>query len=334
MNKFATVIMATAAATLLAVGCSKSDSSKIRVGFAQTGAESDWRKASTVSIKNEAEKRDNIELDFCDAQQKIDNQISAISTFISKGVDVISFSPIETEGFEPVLKEAKAAGIPVVLFDRGATVSDPDLYKCLVGSDFVEEGRRAARWLLAKVGENANVVELRGNVGSAPAIERNKGFMEVIKDHPGIKILKSQSGDFDRAKGKEIMESFLKSPEADQIQVLFAHNYDMAIGAIQAIEDAGKEPGKDIIIISVDGVKTMFQAILDGKANCTVECNPLIGPTLFDVIEKVKKGETVPRYIPSDEGVFDSFGGIEVGTDKESVKTTKITKEIVESRIY
>ena len=310
MNKFATVIMAAAAATLLVNGCSKSDSSKIKVGFSQVGAESDWRKASTESIKGEAAKRANIELTFSDAQQKQENQIKAIRNFITKGVDVISFSPVVATGFEDVLKEAKDAEIPVVLFDRAVDVSEDGLYVSFIGSDFVEEGRRAGRWVVENVGENANVAELVGTVGSAPAIDRKKGFEEIIK---------SQSGDFTRAKGKEVMESFLKSPEADQIQVLFAHNDDMALGAIQAIEEAGKKPGKDIIIISIDGVKSMFEAILAGKANCTVECNPLIGAQLFDVIEKIHAGESVPSYIPSQEGVYD---------------TKNITKEVVDGRIY
>ena len=334
MNKFATVIMAAAAATLLVTGCSKSDSSKIKVGFSQVGAESDWRKASTDSIKGEAAKRANIELTFSDAQQKQENQIKAIRNFISKGVDVISFSPVVATGFEDVLKEAKEAEIPVVLFDRAVDVAGPGLYVSLIGSDFVEEGRRAGRWVVENVGENANVAELVGTPGSAPAIDRKKGFEEIIKDHPGIKIIKSQSGDFTRAKGKEVMESFLKSPEADQINVLFAHIDDMALGAIQAIEEAGKKPGKDIIIISIDGVKTMFEEILAGRANCTVECNPLIGAQLFDVVEQIHAGKSVPSRIPSVEGVYDADGNVNVGTDREPVVTKKITQEIVDSRKY
>lgn len=346
MNKFASVIMAAAAATLLVTACSKSKNTSdapkakestgtvIKVGFSQIGAESDWRKASTESIKGEADKRANIDLTFSDAQQKQENQISSIRTFISKGVDVISFSPVVKTGFEDVLKEAKEADIPVVLFDRGVDVSEDGLFVSFIGSDFVEEGRRAGRWVVANVGENANIAELVGTVGSDPAIERKKGFEEIIKDHPGLKIIKSQSGDFTRAKGKEVMESFLKSPEADQINVLFAHNDDMALGAIQAIEEAGKKPGKDIIIISIDGVKTMFEQILAGKANCTVECNPLIGAQLFDVIEQINAGETVPARIPSQEGVFDDKGGVNVGTEKDPVTTTKITQEIVDGRKY
>ena len=340
MNKFATVIMAAAAATLLVTACSKSDDSAeestgtgIKVGFSQVGAESDWRKASTESIK-EAAKLKNINLTFSDAQQKQENQIKAIRNFITKRVDVISFSPVVATGFEDVLKEAKEAEIPVVLFDRAVDVSEPGLYVSFIGSDFVEEGRRAGRWVAANLNGKANVAELVGTVGSAPAIDRKKGFEEIIKDYPDIKIIKSQSGDFTRAKGKEVMESFLKSPEADQIQVLFAHNDDMALGAIQAIEEAGKKPGKDIVIISIDGVKTMFEAINEGKANCTVECNPLIGPQLFEVVEKIHAGEKVPARIPSQEGVYDNVGGVNVGTEAEPVTTKKITKEIVDGRKY
>ena len=320
MNKFATVIMAAAAATLLVTGCSKGDSSKIKVGFSQVGAESDWRKASTESIKGEANKRENIELTFSDAQQKQENQIKAIRNFISKGVDVISFSPVVATGFEDVLKEAKEAEIPVVLFDRAVDVSEDGLYVSFIGSDFVEEGRRAGRWVLKNVGENANVAELVGTVGSAPAIDRKKGFEEIIANYPGIKIIKSQSGDFTRSQGKEVMEQFLKSPEKDQIKVLYAHNDDMALGAIQAIEEAGKVPGKDIVIISCDGVKEMFKMILAGKANCTVECNPMIGPQLYDVIEGyMREGKPIPERVESIEGVFDS---------------KNITQEVVDGRRY
>ncbi len=340
MNKFATVIMTAAAAALLVTACSKSDDSAeestgtgIKVGFSQVGAESDWRKASTESIK-EAAKLKNINLTFSDAQQKQENQIKALRNFITKRVDVISFSPVVATGFEDVLKEAKEAEIPVVLFDRAVEVSEPGLYVSFIGSDFVEEGRRAGRWVAANLNGKANVAELVGTVGSAPAIDRKKGFEEIIKDYPDIKIIKSQSGDFTRAKGKEVMESFLKSPEADQIQVLFAHNDDMALGAIQAIEEAGKKPGKDIVIISIDGVKTMFEAINEGKANCTVECNPLIGPQLFEVVEKIHAGEKVPARIPSQEGVYDNVGGVNVGTEAEPVTTKKITKEIVDGRKY
>ena len=302
-----------------APGGDSQGATKIRVGFSQIGAESDWRKASTVSIQEEAAKR-GIELLFSDAQQKQENQIKAVRSFIAQDVDVICLAPVVATGWEDVLKEAKSAKIPVILIDRKVTVSEDGLYSCYIGSDCTEEGRKAARWVIENVGENAGIAELVGTVGSGPAIERKKGFEEIIKDHPGLKIIKSQSGDFTRSQGKEVMEQFLKSPEKDQIKVLYAHNDDMALGAIQAIEEAGKVPGKDIIIISCDGVKEMFKMILAGKANCPVECNPMIGPQLYDVIEGYKKeGKAIPPRVESIEGVFDS---------------KNITQEVVDGRRY
>jgi ABC-type sugar transport system substrate-binding protein len=278
---------------------------KLVVGFAQVGAESGWRTANTESIKSEAAKR-GVDLRFSDAQQKEENQIKAIRSFIAQGVDVIAFSPVVETGFEPVLQEAKKAGIPVVLSDRAVKVSDDTLYKCFIGSDFIEEGRRAANAVAKLTGGKANVAELVGTVGSAPAIDRKKGFEEVIKEkYPDIKIIMSQSGDFTRAKGKEVMEAFLKSPNAKEINVLFAHNDDMALGAIQAMEEAGIKPGQDIKIVSIDGVRGAFEAMKDGKLNVTVECNPLLGPQLFDLIEKVANKQEVPHRVVTQEGVYE-----------------------------
>jgi ABC-type sugar transport system substrate-binding protein len=277
---------------------------KLVVGFSQVGAESGWRTANTDSIKSEAAKR-GIDLHFSDAQQKEENQIKAIRSFIAQGVDVIAFSPVVETGFEPVLQEAKKAGIPVVLSDRAVKVSDPTLYKCFLGSDFIEEGKRAGNEAIKLTDGKAGIAELVGTVGAAPAIDRAKGFREAIASHPDMKIILTQSGDFTRAKGKEVMEAFLKSPEAKQITLLFAHNDDMALGAIQAMEEAGIKPGVDIKIVSIDGVKGAFEAMKDGKLNVTVECNPLLGPQLFDIIEKVAKGETVPARVVSEEGVFE-----------------------------
>jgi simple sugar transport system substrate-binding protein len=231
---------------------------KIVLGFSQIGAESEWRTANSQSIKDSAAK-EGITLKFSDAQQKQENQIKAIRSFIQQKVDVIAFSPVVETGWEPVLREAKAAKIPVILSDRAVDVKDDSLWVTFMGSDFVEEGRRAAKWLvnygpakdLAAKG-TVDIVELQGTVGSAPAIDRKKGFEEILKDYPNFKITRSQTGDFTRAKGKEVMEAFLKADP--NIQVLFAHNDDMAIGAIQAIEEAGKKPGKDIIIVSIDAV--------------------------------------------------------------------------------
>jgi len=277
---------------------------KLVVGFSQVGAESGWRTANTDSIKSEAAKR-GIDLRFSDAQQKEENQIKAIRSFIAEGVDVIAFSPVVETGFEPVLQEAKKAGIPVVLSDRAVKVSDPSLYACFLGSDFIEEGRRAGNEAVKLTDGKANIAELVGTVGSAPAIDRKKGFEEILKSHPDMKIIMSQSGDFTRAKGKEVMEAFLKAPNAKDINLLFAHNDDMALGAIQAMEEAGIKPGVDIKIVSIDGVRGAFEAMKDGKLNVTVECNPLLGPQLFDLIEAVAAGKEVPKRVVTQEGVYE-----------------------------
>ena len=279
------------------------DGEKPVVGFSQIGAESAWRVANTESIQSEAKTR-GIDLRFTDAQQKQENQIRALRTFISQGVDVIAFAPVVTTGWEPVLREIKEAGIPVILTDRAVEVSDESLYACFIGADFIEEGRRAARWLVEETGGEATIVELQGTPGAAPAIDRKKGFEEVIAEHAGMKIIKSQTADFTRAKGREVMEAFLKSAEGSQITALYAHNDDMALGAIQAIEAAGLKPGVDIKIVSIDGIKDAFEAMAAGKLNCTVECNPLLGPQLFDLVEKLHKGETIPKRVIVEEGVF------------------------------
>ncbi len=277
---------------------------KIVVGFSQIGAESGWRTANTESIKSEAAKR-GIELKFADAQQKQENQIKALRSFIAQGVDVIAFSPVVETGWEPVLREIKKAKIPVILSDRAVAVTDDSLYVTFIGSDFIEEGRRAANWLAKASGSKAVIAELVGTPGSAPAIDRKKGFEEVLAKHPDMKIVKSQSGDFTRAKGKEVMEAFLKAPDAKQINALFAHNDDMALGAIQAMEEAGVKPGKDILIVSIDGVRGAFEAMAAGKLNCTVECNPLIGPQLFDAVDAVLAHKQLPKRTVVQEGVFE-----------------------------
>src|SRR5215469_206648 len=296
-------IMLSLAASILCSFTSLGADKKIVVGFSQIGAESGWRTANTESIKSEAAKR-GIELKFADAQQKQENQIKALRSFIAQGVDVIAFSPVVETGWQPVLTEIKRAGIPVVLTDRAVNVTDNSLYVTFIGSDFVEEGRRAANWLVKASGGKAMIAELVGTPGSAPAIDRKKGFEEVISKYPDMKIVKSQSGNFTRAQGKEVMESFLKSPDAKQITALFAHNDDMALGAIQAMEEAGVKPGKDILIVSIDGVKGAFEAMAAGKLNCTVECNPLIGPQLFDAVEAILAHKQLPKRTAVQENVY------------------------------
>ena len=276
---------------------------KIVVGFAQVGAESAWRTANTKNIKDEAEKR-GIDLKFSDAQQKQENQIKAIRSFIAQRVNVIILAPVVESGFEPVLREAKRAHIPVILSDRRAKVSDDSLYVTFIGADFVEEGRRAGEALVKVTGGKATIAVLDGTPGSAPANDRKKGFDEVLAKHPDMKVVMEQTGEFTLAKGKEVMEAFLKSPQGNDITALYAHNDDMALGAIQAIEAAGKKPGQDIKIVSIDGVKDAFQAMADGKTNAVIECNPLIGPQLFDLVSDVVAGKEVPKRVDVKEGVF------------------------------
>ena len=310
MRKF----VMTCAAMLALAACSGSgagsgdgggEGGPITVGFSQVGAESEWRTANTASVKA-ALAEPEFRLKFSDAQQKQENQIKALRSFIAQRVDVIAFSPVVESGWETVLREAKTAGIPVVLTDRAVKVSDDSLYATFIGSDFVEEGRRAGRWLVEDSQGKAGpirIVELQGSVGSAPAIDRMKGFREAIDADGRFEVVRSQSGDFTRAKGKEVMEAFLKS-EGSDIDVLFAHNDDMAIGAIQAIEEAGLKPGQDIRIVSIDGVRGAFEAMKAGKLNATIECNPLFGEQLAQLVRDVAAGRPVPRRVEVEEGVF------------------------------
>ncbi|UKS28152.1 ABC transporter substrate-binding protein [Paenibacillus sp. HWE-109] len=296
---------ATVSPSTAAAATAKADK-KITMGFAQVGAESGWRSANTKSVQDSA-KEAGIELKFSDAQQKQENQIKAIRTYIQQKVDVIAFSPVVESGWDTVLKEAKDAGIPVILTDRAVDSKDTSLYRTFIGSDFVEEGRSAGKWLVDKykdTKEAVNIVELQGTTGSAPANDRKAGFDEIIKSNPNLKVIASQTGDFTRAKGKEVMQAFLKANK--NINVLYAHNDDMALGAIQAIEEAGLKPGKDIIIISVDGVKDGFVAASEGKINFIVECNPLLGGQLMQAAKDVLSGKELPKRIVTKEGVFTS----------------------------
>jgi simple sugar transport system substrate-binding protein len=302
-----------ALATMLALaGCSGGGGDgkgggdkKVVVGFSQVGAESEWRTANTRSVRSAIEGA-GFQLRFSDAQQKQENQIKALRSFIAQRVDVIAFSPVVESGWETVLREAKTAKIPVILTDRAVDVADDSLYVTLIGSDFIEEGRKAARWMQenTKDRDQVRIVELQGTVGSAPAIDRGKGFREVLGNDPRYKIVRTQSGDFTRARGKEVMEAFLKSVGGDNIDVLFAHNDDMAIGAIQAIEESGLKPGEDILIVSIDAVRGAFEAMIAGKLNATIECNPLLGPQLVDAIREVQAGRTLPKRIVVEEAVF------------------------------
>ncbi|SDI18028.1 ABC transporter substrate-binding protein [Paraburkholderia phenazinium] len=293
-------------ALLLAVGApAHAQDKQITLGFAQVGAESAWRTANTISVKSAA-KDAGINLKFSDAQQKQENQIRAIRSYIAQKVDVIAFSPVVESGWEPVLNEAKAAKIPVILTDRNIDVQDKSLYVTMIGSDFLEEGRRAGHWLEDHYKNDPgpiNIAELQGTVGSAPANDRHAGLMEVIKNDPKFKIIASQSGDFTLAGGKQVMEAFAKT-YGKQINVVYAHNDDMALGAIQAMEEAGIQPGKDVSVVSFDATKGGFEAMIAGKINVDVECSPLLGPQLMAAVKDVVAGKQLPKRIVTNETVF------------------------------
>ena len=303
--------------TISLTACGSSDSGdsgdsgdgKIVMGFAQVGAESGWRTANTKNIQETA-KKDGINLKFSDAQQKQENQIKAIRSYIQQKVDVIAFSPVVETGWDTVLLEAKRANIPVILTDRSVDSEDDSLYETFLGSDFVKEGKSAGQWLVDNAadadvnGDGAiNVVQIEGTTGAAPAIDRGEGFADTIKADPKIKVTASQTGDFTRDGGKKVMESFLKSQK--DIEVVFAHNDDEGLGAIEAIKAAGKVPGKDIKIITVDAVKDGMTALSEGKINFIVECNPLLGPQLMDLAKKVIAGDEVEPRVLTEESTFD-----------------------------
>jgi simple sugar transport system substrate-binding protein len=279
----------------------KSSYQTLVVGFAQIGAESAWRVANTVSMKETADQL-GVELKFADGQQKQENQIKALREFIAMKVDVIGISPVVETGWEQVFREVKDAGIPLILVDRRAAVPS-DLYASYLGSDFREEGRNSARVMAQLVQGKANIVELVGTLDSAPANDRYAGFREILAGYPDMQIIASESGDFTRARGKEVMAGFLRK-YGSQINALYAHNDDMAMGAIEAIREYGLKPGVDIKIVSVDAVHDAFQAMIDGNLNASVECNPLLGPQFYELALSVVHGESVPKWVPSNESVF------------------------------
>ncbi len=280
----------------------------IVVGYAQVGAESDWRTANTVSFQTTFVEENGYKLIFDDAQQKQENQIKAIRNFIQQDVDYIVLAPVVETGWETVLGEAKEAGIPVILSDRMIDVSDDSLYTCWVGGNFIKEGEDAVAWLaeyLEKEGrgsEDINIVTLQGTIGSSAQVGRTDGVAGKLSDHANWKMLDRQTGEFTQSKGQEVMESFLKS--YDDIDVVIAENDNMAFGAIDAIKAAGKDPGSDIIIVSFDAVRAAFESMIAGDMNVSVECNPLHGPRVAEIIQKLEAGETVDKIQYVDEGVF------------------------------
>ncbi len=294
-------------------GCSPSTSTgtaptenAVLLGFAQLGSESAWRIGNSESIKDAAQ-RAGVQLMFENAEQSQEKQIKAIRSFIAYQVDVIAFSPIVEDGWDNVLREAKEAGIPVLLVDRLVKTEDESLYVGFIGSDFYEEGRSAGLFLKKKVEsmDHVRIVEIAGTEDSSPMRQRGKGFRDVLGGDPKYEILESISGDFLLSKGRECMEYLLqKYPDID---ILYSHNDAMTLGAIETIEAAGLVPGKDIIIITVDGEQKAIDLLKEGKINCVVECTPKLGDIVMDLAKKLAAGEAIDRIAYSKETVFTEF---------------------------
>lgn len=279
---------------------------EIVIGFSQLGSESDWRMANTASIEDAA-KEAGITLLFENAEQSQQEQFAAIRSFIEKKVDVIAIAPVVQTGWDGILQEVREADIPVVIIDRSANVEDTSLYVTFIGSDFYEEGVKAGKFVVDKMRnkpDSIRIAELEGTVGSTPSIDRGRGFRDVIAEHSNIEIVMSKPADFTIEGGKQVMKLFLEEAGAEIPHVLFSHNDDMAIGAIEAIEEHGLVPGQDIIIISVDGTRQAFEMMLEGKINAVVECNPLQGPLLMQAAREIMAGRTLPKRIIPPEDIF------------------------------
>ena len=285
--------------TIMAASCAFA----VTIGFSQVGDEGDWRPAFSADMKAAAKNR-GIDLKFADAQGKQEEQLKAVRAFIAQKVDAIIIAPVVVTGWDAVLKEAKAANIPVFLADRDVDVADKSLFVTRISADFNLEGKLAGAWLAQASKGNCQIVELQGTTGSAPAIERKKGFEAVISNFPGMKIVKSQSGNFTTDGGKQVMESFVKATNGLKgICASFAHNDNMQLGAIQAMKEAGLKPGKDVLMVSVDFVPAMKKALADGEANASVELRSAIGKYIYPVVLEYLKGKKDwPKWvmIPSD----------------------------------
>jgi ABC-type sugar transport system, periplasmic component len=276
------------------------------IGFSQLGSESAWRMANTASVQ-EAAKESGISLLLENAEQSQPKQFEAVREFIRRKVDVIAIAPVVESGWSGILQEAKLAGIPVVILDRSVNVEDTSLFVTTIGSDFYEEGVKAGKYLLDRMQNQAGpirIAELQGTAGSSPSIQRGEGFRSVVKARTDMVITQSAPADFTENKGKEVMRELLQVPSEERPQVLFAHNDDMAIGAIEAIKEAGLKPGKDIVILSVDGSRSALRLLNDGELNAVVECNPLLGPLLMQAAKEIMAGRSLPKRMIPPEDIF------------------------------
>lgn len=330
-----------------AVGVAAADDT-ITVGFSQVGAESDWRTANTESMKSTFSEENGYELIFDDAQQKQENQLTAIRNFIQQEVDYILLAPVTETGWDTVLQEAKDADIPVIIVDRMVDVSDDSLYTTWIGTDSLLEGRKAAEWLNAYTtakgidAKDVNIVDIQGTIGSTAQIGRSKGLEEGV-DNYGWNLLAQQSGEFTQAKGQEVMESMLK--QYDNINVVYCENDNEAFGAIDAIEAAGKTVGSDIangeiMVMSFDTTNAGLTDTLAGKIACDVECNPLHGPRAEELIKALEAGKEVEKLNYVDEEIFatddtvDKVKAVNSLDEEGEYDVTPITQEIIDGRAY
>ena len=327
MKKLLSVVLA------LVLVLSLASASALTIAFSQIGQESDWRTANTDSVTKAIEGHEGWSFVHSDGQQKQENQITALRNFITQNVDYILFTGVVTSGWDEVLKEVNEAEIPLILLDRIPDCADKIDYVAAFGGDFPLEGRRQVQWAgeyLKSLGrtENIKVAIMEGTTGADAQVGRTEGNLAALKDYPFMEVVAQQTGNFTRAEGQALMETWLKS--IDQIDVLIAQNDDMALGAIDAIKGAGKVPGKDIIIVGCDSVKAAFEAIVAGEMNCTVECNPLYGPFVVETIEKLEAGEKFDKtVVHPEEGVYDCVGGIAVeGT------TSVLANDVIAERQY
>ncbi len=278
---------------------------RYKVGFAQSESNNPWRIAETRSMRDEAARLGH-QFIYTDAASSAAKQAADVSSMIAQGVDVIFLPPREDKPLVPVILAAKKAGIPVILLDRDVdhTMARPgEDYVTFIGSDFVEEGQRVADWLSKNAGDKSLIIEIEGTVGSSPANDRKKGFDDFIKQFPKFKIVASQSGDFSRDKGRQVAETLIQShPEAN---IIYCHADEMAMGAIAALEAAGRKPGKDVLVVSIDGERDGVQAILDGKMGASCECSPMFGPKAFATMAAYAAGEKIPAFIKNTDRFYE-----------------------------
>ena len=346
-------LLATIMAVALTAGCNIKDigkvvsektektegtDAKITIGFSQVGVESDWRLANTDSMKKTFREENGYKLIVRNGEQKQENQIAAIEEFIKEKVDYIVLAPVTEDGWDDVLKEAKDAGIPVIVIDRMVDVSDDSLYTTWIGSDFTLESKKVCAWLKAyaeaKGMKEINIAHIQGTEGASAQIDRTDGLESAAKEY-GWNIVATRTGEFTKNKGREAMEAMLK--EKSNINVVYCENDNEAAGAIEAIEASGKTvgPDGDIMVVSFDATSTGLKDTLSGKIVCDAECNPLHGPRVEEVIKKLEKKEKVDQIMYVEEGIYacdDTVKSVKVGDQEYTV--TPVTDRIIEERVY